>query len=350
MNNVVSYIKDNRPSRAKEYTKKYKIGKYLKDFVSINGENLLHMCCFCTRSTRFLRYLLRKDIDPYQTDANGNLPHHYAVQQLLNLEDPHEAQFVYQGFVRPFLDAFPTCLKFKNKFGNSTEDLLYIFLHQNIYPSTDATYNIGETENEEEQAWKYKLEDVYEDEYERSWGRYENDYFENIKERETYDSWANRISSERKKKKERLKYEYSFKRSHKSIHREKSNTRIPNYNVSQPQTKHSERKLSDVEFLRNEKKYKKLLNGNPEEILSYDSFPWPTDSYGMVLSYESVESLHIDNTLENKKLIRKLQCRWHPDKFIQNFGNHLLESDKDKIMNQINEIAKVLNRISEKFV
>lgn len=105
-----------------------------------------------------------------------------------------------------------------------------------------------------------------------------------------------------------------------------------------------------MEFLRNEKKYKKLLHGTPKESLSYGSFPWPTDNQGICLSYKGVDSLHIDNTFENKMLVRKLQRRWHPDKFMQNFGNRLLESDRDHIINQINEIAKALNKINEKLV
>ncbi|CAI9719680.1 Hypothetical predicted protein [Octopus vulgaris] len=348
MNKVITYIKDNRPSRAKEYIRKHKLGKYLKNVTIASGGNLLHMCCSSTNSRRFLRYLLRKEVDPLQTDCNGNLPHHYAVHQLLYIDDPHEAQFVYQDFVQPFLNAFPGGLILKNRFGESTEDLLLQFFHyQNIYQSADI---IDESEYiNEAQAWKNKLEDIFEDEYERSWGRYENDYFECDKEWESYDAWANRISSERKRKKEPWKYEFSFKKAHKKLHRGNSNTHTQNH-VSRPKRKHSERKLTEVEFLRNEKKYKKLLNGDQKEILSYDRFPWPTDSQGICLSYEGVESLHIDNTLENKMLVRKLQRRWHPDKFIQNFGNRLLESDRDHIIKQINEIAKALNKINEKLV
>ncbi|GAB1600650.1 NF-kappa-B inhibitor-like protein 1 [Argonauta hians] len=349
LNKVAKYIQNNRPRRAEKYIEKHKLKQYLTIFTNTNGENLLHMCCYFTSSWRFLRYLIHHNVDPLQTDNNGDFPHHHAVHKLLSIKDAHEAQSVYHDFVQPFLENYSTCLKLKNKFGNSTEDLLSHFLE--CQGNMQSTHSEDECkDHQENEEWMSKLQDAFNDEYESNWGRYENDDFNDDRQWESYDCWADRIASAKRRKEESRRYQYSSKKHHKKLHKEKSKTASPKNNVSQPKKLVIERKLSELEFLRNEKKYKKLLNGNQNELLSYDRFPWPRDNQGTCLSYQSIDKLHIDNTSENRMLIRKLQRRWHPDKFMQNFGNRLLESDKDLILQKINEIAKTLNKISENLV
>ena len=40
---------------------------------------------------------------------------------------------------------------------------------------------------------------------------------------------------------------------------------------------------------------------------------------------------------------RKAQLRWHPDKFLHQFGNHIDPSEADEVLNRVKLISQQIN-------
>ena len=53
---------------------------------------------------------------------------------------------------------------------------------------------------------------------------------------------------------------------------------------------------------------------------------------------------HQLNTDEKKAGFKQLAMRWHPDKFIQKFGNHLKEKERDEIMLRVNDVFRCVQQ------
>jgi len=46
---------------------------------------------------------------------------------------------------------------------------------------------------------------------------------------------------------------------------------------------------------------------------------------------------------QSKEAFKKLAKRWHPDKFLQNFGKRLVESQAERIMLLVKEVFQEVN-------
>jgi DnaJ-class molecular chaperone len=44
-----------------------------------------------------------------------------------------------------------------------------------------------------------------------------------------------------------------------------------------------------------------------------------------------------------KSALRKLQLRWHPDKWAQRFASRLAPDDADRVLKRVNQIAQIVN-------
>ncbi|KNC87315.1 hypothetical protein SARC_00557 [Sphaeroforma arctica JP610] len=49
-----------------------------------------------------------------------------------------------------------------------------------------------------------------------------------------------------------------------------------------------------------------------------------------------------------KKKIRKAMLRWHPDKFINNFGSKFFEPERDDIIKEVNRVSHMVNKDKER--
>ena len=60
---------------------------------------------------------------------------------------------------------------------------------------------------------------------------------------------------------------------------------------------------------------------------------------------------HGHSMLRESRVCPLLNCclwRWHPDKFVQNFGQRLHVSEREQIMRRVNEIAGMINSMAAK--
>ena len=86
----------------------------------------------------------------------------------------------------------------------------------------------------------------------------------------------------------------------------------------------------------------------PSTKLSYGDIPWPAPR-GTVQEMVEV-MLHGVNRKDVpgfRKLLKRQQTLWHPDKFAQRCGARLAENDKQKILDTVTALSQELNRLSQ---
>lgn len=88
--------------------------------------------------------------------------------------------------------------------------------------------------------------------------------------------------------------------------------------------------------------------GASQKRLSYSDIPWPTPRGSVAEMLEVM--LHGADRADVqtfRKLLRRQQAIWHPDKFAQRCGERLEEADKQKILDTVMALSKELNRLAQ---
>lgn len=76
--------------------------------------------------------------------------------------------------------------------------------------------------------------------------------------------------------------------------------------------------------------------------LRYKDIPWP-DMPGVEHGVLDTVLRSLTKVGNGGSTLRALRMRWHPDKFIQNYGTVIHPGDQDKVMRRVNQIAQVIN-------
>ena len=50
-----------------------------------------------------------------------------------------------------------------------------------------------------------------------------------------------------------------------------------------------------------------------------------------------------------KAALRAASLRWHPDKFLQAYGKLIVESDHERVMDQVNIMCQRINQLKSRF-
>ena len=81
----------------------------------------------------------------------------------------------------------------------------------------------------------------------------------------------------------------------------------------------------------------RLFERDRPECVHLSEIPFPpSDS-------EVLEFLILLNGLDMKVGYKRALLRWHPDKFMQNFGSLLIPSEKEKVRHRLNGIVQAIN-------
>ena len=175
-------------------------------------------------------------------------------------------------------------------------------------------------------------------------------------EAESYDDWADRLKKEYHSK---HRYSHTAPRpkkpaasttgstSHILDEEELRKTRAKlekKYKETQKEDQFERKRRKKLSY---EKNYLHLLQHSQDVVLSHSDVPWPCP--GSVS--DMVDILFCDMQDRSSKTFRKYlkeqQVRWHPDKFMQKFGEILQTDDKEKILHSVKEISQELNKIAE---
>ncbi|XP_059213759.1 NF-kappa-B inhibitor-like protein 1 [Centropristis striata] len=314
----------------------------------------LHLAC-CLGDDAVLRLLLKHGADVLQRDRKGDTVLHIAVNRALK-----HGKTAYDDLVVPLKKSCPESLNVPNSAGVTPQDLL------NWRKQTKTAENMNRpSERDPEKEWLEKLFGECEDEFSETFGVYDADDFLPVDDdEEDFGDWADRIRRQyfdkkhaeaqrlaasssgwkkRKSKQEREQEEKSNKELHEKLQREHEEY-LARAARKEEETRQGKKRRYD-------ERCAATFNGGSSSgvtKLSYSDIPWPA-AQGTVQEMVDVMLHGVDrkDVPVFRKMLRKQQALWHPDKFAQRCEARLEEKDKQRILDTVTALSQELNRLAQ---
>ncbi|KAG9263356.1 NF-kappa-B inhibitor-like protein 1 [Astyanax mexicanus] len=316
----------------------------------------LHLAC-SQGDDGILRLLLKHGADPLQRERDGNTPLHLAAKRALKY-----GKRDYDDLVIPLRKHCPAALDTPNKAGVTPLDLLQgIRFGQN---GGEGGYSPQPADPERE--WREKLFGECQDEFFETFGQYDDDFLRDDEDEEDFGDWA-----------ERIRREYGAKQ-HARAQREASNSHSKKRKQKEePEEEERRRRELNARLEKEHQEYLQRAKRKEEEtrhgkkkryeercaetfcssvssgaetsgLLGYDDIPWPAPR-GSLDEMLAVVLHGVDRSdvPSFRKLLRKQQALWHPDKFAQRCGGRLQERDRQKILDTVTALSQELNRLAQ---
>ncbi|XP_056147108.1 NF-kappa-B inhibitor-like protein 1 [Lampris incognitus] len=347
---VVRYVKEGSLLKLKSYLRKHSD----LDVNFSQGKKLrspLHLAC-SSGDDAVLRLLLKHGADGLQKDRKGNTPLHVAANRALK-----HGKRAYEDLVVPLRKRFPDAMNASNNQGVTPQDLLQWMRDE---PAVGMT---NQSKGDPEKDWLEKLMGACEDEFFETFGTYDGDDFLPVDDdEEDFGDWADRIrkeyydrkyadaqrmaascsSSKKKCKKERGE-EQSYKQLHEKLQKE--------HEEYLARALRKEEEIGMVKKRRYDERCAATfqVDSSASTIkLSFNDIPWPAPQ-GTVQEMVNVMLYGVDrkDVQVFRKLLRRQQALWHPDKFAQRCGTKLEEKDKQRILDTVTALSQELNRLAQ---
>uniref|UniRef100_A0A7S1N1Y1 NF-kappa-B inhibitor-like protein 1 n=1 Tax=Eutreptiella gymnastica TaxID=73025 RepID=A0A7S1N1Y1_9EUGL len=90
-----------------------------------------------------------------------------------------------------------------------------------------------------------------------------------------------------------------------------------------------------------EVQFERFLQQTPSSV-AYSAVPWPETAQEPDLMKEYLEASRPSDPTRHQQLVRQLTMRWHPDKFLQQFGPRLAPSDRERILAKVTHVFQVI--------
>ncbi|KTG43671.1 hypothetical protein cypCar_00031367 [Cyprinus carpio] len=348
---VLRYVEEGSLMKLKSFLRKHK-DLELNFTQGKKHRSPLHIAC-SHGDDAVLRLLLKHGADPLQTDRNGDTPLHLAAKRALK-----HGKRAYDDLVVPLRKNCPEAVDMSNKAGVTPDDLL-----QWMKPEQGKVIN--ESCVDPEQQWREKLLGECQDEFFETFGQYDDrgrsfgDHGADRIRREYYCQATAKATCSGKpffgpgrgqkaaegtgRKDEGVRRELETSLEAESIEE------VP---CSGALAKEDEKRLGRARRAHMRSGCAATFHSSsskaPEELLGYDDIPWPAprgsleEMVGVMLHGAD----RFDSTVF-RKLLRRQQALWHPDKFVQRCGGRLLESDRQKILDTVTGLSQELNRLAQ---
>ncbi|KAM4634761.1 NF-kappa-B inhibitor-like protein 1 [Polymixia lowei] len=338
-----------------------KLKSYLRKHADLNinfsqgkkQRSPLHIAC-SLGDDAILRVLLKHGADTLQKDRKGNTPLHVAANRALK-----HGKRAYDDLVVPLRKSCPDAMNACNNAGVTPQDLLQWMRDE------QPAANSNPPEADPEKEWQEKLFGECEDEFFETFGIYDADDFLPVDEEEQdYGDWADRIRKEYFAKKnaeaQRLAASCSGwkrKKGEKERQDEEQKHRELHERLQKEHEEYLARAARKAEEAREGKKrhYDERCAATfqtdcsaTSSKLSYSDIPWPAPR-GTVQEMLDV-MLHGANPKDvpvYRKLLKRQQTLWHPDRFAQRCGARLEEKDKQRILDTVTALSQELNRLAQ---
>ncbi|CAH2314398.1 NF-kappa-B inhibitor 1 [Pelobates cultripes] len=378
---ALRYVQQGNVLRLKSYLRRH---RHLRLDEPLPGaQSLLHASC-TIQGEACAVLLLRKGADPLKCDAAGNNALHVAARAA-----EKGGWTVYTDLVVPILKRCPQSLDAPNLHGTTprqilrrVEDLMDLSSQRSTCggkPPGDQATTVESLE------WRNKLLAECMDEYDETFGQYEDDFSDQPPDVETFESWADRIFREYKAKKGRPSFR-SQQATSKGTQRDMQEQKY----LERQQQK--ERELRQAQNERYQQRCQEVFgaagtasntgDGKAEDpgnakgsdsetyagtrkgeiragnskidqrtgarLLGYIDIPWPVpggtaDQMAQAIAAGADSS----DTELYKRYMRAQRVTWHPDRFFQRCGARLLEKDRDRVLETVTALSQELNRMAE---
>ncbi|KAK2819100.1 hypothetical protein Q5P01_024661 [Channa striata] len=350
---VWKYVEEGSLLRLKSYLRKHR-GLDVNFHQGRRKRCPLHLACRLGDDA-VLRLLLKHGADVLYKDRNGDTALHTAVNRALK-----HGKTAYDDLVVPLKKSCPEAMNAPNAAGVTPQDLLNWMKH------TKTAENMSQPpETDAEKEWLEKLFGEFEDEFCETFERYRDDDFLPVdEEEEDFGDWADRIRKEYFDKKHAEAQRLAASSSRWKCRKSKAETE----QETQRQKELNERlQREHKEYLaRAARKEDEIQQGKKRQYdercaatfhggssagstkLSYSDIPWPAPR-GTVHEMVDVMLHGVDrnDVPVFRKMLRKQQVLWHPDKFAQRCEARLEEKDKQRILDTVKALSQELNRLAQ---
>ncbi|XP_066507433.1 NF-kappa-B inhibitor-like protein 1 [Hoplias malabaricus] len=310
--------------------------------------SLLHLVC-SQEDDGILRLLLKHGADPLLRDRNGDTPLHLASRRALKY-----GKRDYDDLVVPLCKHCPEAQDAPNNAGVTPHDLL-----QKVRFGQRRSDGDGPQKTDPEQEWREKLFGECQDEFSETFGQYDDDFLRDEEDEEDFGDWAERIRQEYAAKQKARAQRGRRKQREDREEEERKNKELYS-RLEKEHREYLERAARKEEETRKGKKrryeercaetFQSSASSAPESssLLGYDDIPWPAprgslDEMLAVMLHGADRS----DVPTFRKLLRKQQALWHPDKFSQRCGSRLQERDRQKILDTVTALSQELNRLAQ---
>lgn len=298
-----------------------------------------------------LRLLLKHGADVLQKDHTGDTALHIAANRALK-----HGKTAYDDLVAPLRKTCPEALTAENRSGITPQDLLNS-MKQSETPKSMSL----QREIDAEKEWMEKLFNETEDEFLETFGVYDADDFLPLDDDdEDFGDWADRIRREyfSKKHAEAQRLAASFRKGkQKESKQEAQSNKELHEKLRREHEEYLSRAARKEEETRQGKKRRydercaATFHGgssSADSKLSYSDIPWPAPK-GTVKEMIDVMLHGVDrkDLVGYRKILRKQQTLWHPDKFAQRCEARLEERDKKRILDTVTALSQELNKLAQ---
>lgn len=345
---VWKYIEEGSLLKLKSYLKKHR-DLDLNFFQGRRQRGPLHLAC-CLGEDAVLRLLLQYGASVLLKDRKGNTALHVAANRTLK-----HGKTAYDDLVVPLQKSCPEAMCVPNRAGVTPEDLLNWMNHSEPKASSSCGSNM-----DAEREWMEKLFNECEDECFES---FVDDFLPLDEEDEDFGDWADRIRREYfdKKHAEAQRLAASGPKKRKTKEERAEEEKYHKEHLKRLQREHEEylsratRKEDEVrqgKKRRYEERCAATFDGSSSSSadtrLGYSDIPWPAPR-GTVQEMVDVMLHGVDrkDTVTFRKVLRKQQTLWHPDKFAQRCAARLVEKDRQRILDTVTALSQELNRLAQ---
>ncbi|XP_010875811.2 NF-kappa-B inhibitor-like protein 1 isoform X1 [Esox lucius] len=347
---TIRYVEEGSYTKLKSYLRKHSD----LDINFSQGKKRrtpLHVACSLGHDV-ILLLLLKHGADVLQKDKKGDTPLHIAAEQALI-----NGKIVYDDLVVPLKRRCPEAMVSPNNAGITPQDLLQGIKYQKAVPNSHISEN-----KDDEQEWQEKLFGECQDEFFETFGQYDADYLFEDTDEEDFQDWADRIRQEYINKQnanaQRLASSGSHGKRKKKTEEEERANREMHEKLQREHEEYLARAAQKAEETHLSKKrryeercvatFSKDTASTATTKLGYCDIPWPAPK-GSVNEMVNV-MLHGADRKDVpvfRKLLRRQQAVWHPDRFAQRCGARLEERDKQKILDTVTALSQELNRLAQ---
>ncbi|XP_074092831.1 NF-kappa-B inhibitor-like protein 1 [Macrotis lagotis] len=310
----------------------------------------LHQACI-RQDTSALYLLLHLGADPIHQDCHGNTALHAAAQQ---------GPSAYKNFFLPLMIKCPSAMKMKNKQGKTPGELM------GWEKSPEPSVEVEEEEEEayRERKWRKKLQEELEDEWQDMLGRFEGDEDATLDtpEPESFSAWTERLAQEHAQKQqqqqatERIQHtKYTSASYHSWQQQDKcrlfqKQTQAKEDELRENRTKKTEETRGHCGKDPNRPKPRGDLTRTGDRFWYLGDIPWPClgerDPEVMAVTLMARGPPPTDQEAL-RKYLRAQQVQWHPDRFLQRFGDQIEAREREKVMEIVTALSQALNRHAE---
>ncbi|MBN3296576.1 IKBL1 protein, partial [Amia calva] len=344
---VLRYVEEGSLLKLKSYLRKHPDIE-LNFSRGSKGRSPLHLAC-SLGDDAVLRLLLKKGADPLRKDRRGDTALHLAANRALK-----HGKRAYDDLVVPLRKSCPVAMETPNRAGVTPQDVL-----QWMRADQDATMaGDGTTKTDPEKEWREKLFGECQDEFFETFGQYDNDLSREDAEPDDFVDWAEQIRREYHEKR-RAQAQREAEGSVSGRKRKKKEQEAESHKELQArlEAEHAEylaraaRKAEEVRLgkkQRYEEKCAATFQGGSDSRLGYSDIPWPAPQ-GSVREMVEVMLHGADRKDKTafRKLLKRQQTLWHPDKFAQRCGARLEDSERGRILDTVTALSQELNKLSE---